>query len=535
MNRPGAWHLRGTVAVAALLVALVAYPMIELVRTLIDIGWASVTDALSGAGTAQVIVNTLWTSVTVTLLAVVIGAAAAFATERMAVPARSLLRAAMLLPLVIPPFVSALSWDRAYGRGGLLDDITGLWVPWLVGPWGVVAVITVNAVPLAYLVTAAGWATRVEPDLERAARMSGASAWTSWWSTTLPLLRPALLSAAALVFVVAANSFGVPAILGTPAGFGTMTTRIYQDLNLSADPAAFGRVIALAVALVILTLVVIGTADTVDRRPATATGGATGPVVAPSRPARRAAAAVWLYAVVVAVVPMAALVLTALTKAVGLPMHPGNWTLANLSEALASPGPLGNSLILAIAAATIVLVLGGLTVAVGRRRAGKRLGTVAILAFAVPGSALAVAVLLAYGGWLRDTMTLILIAYLAKFWALGHRPLAGSAEAFAPSLYWAARGSGASPATAIRTVVIPVLRPAVVAAWLLVFMFAFHEITMSSLLYGPGSETLAVVILNLRQLGDVTVTAALAVLLTAVVVAGGATFAVARGVGRRRR
>ena len=74
----------------------------------------------------------------------------------------------------------------------------------------------------------------------------------------------------------------------------------------------------------------------------------------------------------------------------------------------------------------------------------------------------------------------------------------------------------------MRTVVIPLLWPAISAAWLLVFLFAFHELTMSALLYGPGSETLAVVILNLRQIGDVTVTVAMAVMLTLVVLAAGA-------------
>ncbi len=127
------------------------------------------------------------------------------------------------------------------------------------------------------------------------------------------------------------------------------------------------------------------------------------------------------------------------------------------------------------------------------------------------------AVLLAYGPWLRDTLLIILVAYLAKFWALGHRSIAGSADAIPPDLYRAARSGGAGPITALRTVIVPLLRPALAVAWAIVFLFAFHELTMSTLLYGPGSETLAVVILNLRQLGDVTVTSAMAVLLTALV------------------
>jgi iron(III) transport system permease protein len=82
---------------------------------------------------------------------------------------------------------------------------------------------------------------------------------------------------------------------------------------------------------------------------------------------------------------------------------------------------------------------------------------------------------------------------------------------------FAARASGAGPISAFVTVVLPMFRPVAAAAWLLVFIFALHELTMSSLLYGPGSTTLAVAVLNLQQLGDPTVTAALAVLLTVLV------------------
>ncbi len=85
----------------------------------------------------------------------------------------------------------------------------------------------------------------------------------------------------------------------------------------------------------------------------------------------------------------------------------------------------------------------------------------------------------------------------------------------------------------MRTVVVPLLRPALAAAWLLVFLAALHELTISSLLYAPGSETLAVAVLNLQELGDVTVTAALAVLLTGLVLVAAALLAVARRLSLR--
>lgn len=139
------------------------------------------------------------------------------------------------------------------------------------------------------------------------------------------------------------------------------------------------------------------------------------------------------------------------------------------------------------------------------------------LTFALPGSTLAVAVLLAYGASIRDTLLIILVAYLAKFWALGYRPVASGLDAIPSDAYHAARASGAGAWTTTQTVVLPLLRPMIVAGGLIVFMFGLHEVTMSSLLYGPGTATLAVVVLNLQQLGDTGATAALALLLTLVV------------------
>ncbi|MEJ7695925.1 MAG: ABC transporter permease subunit [Candidatus Limnocylindrales bacterium] len=126
-------------------------------------------------------------------------------------------------------------------------------------------------------------------------------------------------------------------------------------------------------------------------------------------------------------------------------------------------------------------------------------------------------VLLAYGGWLRNSLAIILVAYVAKFWALGYRQLAGSVDRLPADQVRAARASGAAPFDALRSVIVPFMRPSLVAAWLIVFVFALHELTMSSLLYGPNSATLAVVVLNVQQLGDPTVTAALALLLTGIV------------------
>lgn len=526
-RHPRPRRLTALLVVLVPLTILVVWPLAELIGTAASRGWTQLGATVSGNGT--VVWHTLWTSAVASVVSVAVATAVATAGRGGTLPGWSLLRLGVLAPLLVPPFVSGLAWEQAYGPGGLTDHLLGISFPLLYGPVGVVAALVVHAVPLAYLVVAVGLATRADPEREWAARAAGADARTTFRTVTLPALRPSLTAAAGITFVTSANAFGIPAVLGLPAGFGTMTTRIYQDLARSADPRAFTRVLALASLLVLAVGLIVLVSDA-----GTGLGAVTDAGQALGLRRREASATpvamIGVYVLATSVLPLVALLLTALTRAVGLPPVPSNWTAANFASALTGHPltQLRTSLLLAALAATVVLGLGGMAALAGRRRGGRLVGASAVLTFAVPGSALAVAVLLAYGSWLRDTLLLILLAYLAKFWALGHRPLAGTLDTVGVDATRAARASGAGPWTTGRTILVPLLRPALAAAWLIVFLFALHELTMSSLLYGPGTETLAVGILNLRQLGDVSVTAAMAILLVGLVLVGATPLLVAR-------
>lgn len=514
-------------AVAAAAALLVGWPIARLLGVALEEGPAQIVRTLTGPRVGIAVWNTIWTAGLTALVAVFAGTAAALVTERTGVPGRRWLRIGILLPVVVPPFVSAFGWTRAFGPRGLSDQLFGISLPGLYGPLGIVLVLAVAATPLVWLIVAGALATRVEPDLERAARASGAGRIVTLRTVTLPLLRPALLSAAVVVFVFAVNAFGVPAVLGTPAGFTTITTRLYQDLALSADPAAFVRATTLAVSLIVLASAVVGSSD------ALLTGRATSrtalPAGSPERSSGGRVMALLLGGAIAltTILPFSALGLAAVTRAAGLEPVPANWTLDNFATALDGRfvAGLGHSLLLSVVAATVVLGLGAIAAGVLRGRS-RSLGTAVTVGFAVPGSALAVGVLLAYGGWLRNSLAIILVAYVAKFWALGYRQLAGSVDRLPPDQVRAARVSGAAPLDALRSVIVPFMRPSLVAAWLIVFVFALHELTMSSLLYGPNSATLAVVVLNVQQLGDPTVTAALALLLTGIVALAAAPLAV---------
>lgn len=252
LTRTGASRLGGTALAAGVLVLLVGAPLAQLLWVTVTTGFATVREALTAPGSTGAIVGTLVVAAGVCVLAVPVGTVLAFITERARVPARTALRGAVLLPLLVPEFVQGFSWRLVYGRAGFSDRVFGVTLPGLMGPIGIVLVLTVSISPLVYLVVAAALAVGAEPELERAARSSGASALGAFRTVTLPLLRVPLAAALALTFVSAVNSFAVPKVLGVPAGFGTMTTRIYSTLNLAAAPDAFAQVVVLALAMVVL-------------------------------------------------------------------------------------------------------------------------------------------------------------------------------------------------------------------------------------------------------------------------------------------
>ncbi|WP_186762686.1 ABC transporter permease [Lentzea tibetensis] len=490
-----------TALVLVLLAALVGAPLVALARVAGERGWSAAFDTLTSLETGTAVRNTLVLAVVVTVLGCACGTAVALTTR----DAGRWLRLALLLPVLVPEFVLGFGWSQAYGPSGFADDLLGVEVPGLLGPVGIVLVLTVHAVPLAYLAVAAGLAVRAEPDLERAARASGAGPFVVLQTVLLPLLRLPLLAAGVLVFVTTVNSFAIPQVLG---GYPTMTTLVYADLNLSADPDAFGQLTTVALAMAALVLVVVGLADTVLGSSVVRTG-TPGAVAGRSRRHWFLGA----YTVFAIGLPMLVVLGVSITRGPGLAPVPANWTLANYVTAFAGPTwpALLRTLLLAVLAAAILTVLSGLVVSLRR----PVLGTVLTLCFAVPGSALAVGTLIAYGRLLGTSAAIILVVYLAKLWAVAYRPVLAGVDRLGADLVPAARSSGARPFTAVRTVVLPPLSTALATAAGLVFVLASHELTMSSILYGPGSQTFAVVVLNQQQLGDVGASAALSVVLTA--------------------
>ncbi len=516
--RPGSSRAAALGLVVVVAGSVVAAPLLVMART-VWLEGVGLEELVTDPRLREAVANTFGLAVVVTALSVPVGTMLALALRHPDLPYRTLWRVTVLLPVLVPDFVLGYSWLRAYGRAGFIDDLAGVSWTGVQGPVGVAVVVAVNVVPLAYLVVAVGLAARAEPDSERAARASGAGPLTVLWTVTLPLLRPAIATASILVFVLTLGTFAIPQVMGSPAGFSTVTTRIYANLARSSDPADFVEAVALALLLVVIAVVIVLPADWLLGPRLRSTRVATTDPTAVSTSVvagRWAAGLTGGYVLLTFAVPLAALVSAALTRAAGLAPIPANWTLANIAEVITprNAEALGRSLGLAATAATLLVLLGGCVAALERTRWGRGAGTLVTLSLVLPGSTLAVGLLITYGRWIGGTLLIILLAYVAKLWAFAHRPISGALDRLPPDEVHAARASGARPLTALRSVVLRPLLPALLAAWLVCFLTALHEVTMSSLLYGPGDETLAVVVLNSQELGQVGVTSALSLVLT---------------------
>ena len=495
--------------------------------------------------------STLVISLRAAAFALAAGGPLAILLFRTDLPLRGAFTALFTLPSAIPPFIWGMGWLLlASPRAGYLNRLLGEGTLDIYGAAGIAFVEGLSGLPLVLLAGAAAL-RRVDPALEEAARVCGASPVRALLATTVPLALPSLLSGAVMVFLMTASSFGVPYILGVSASPPTrvLTTRIYELILLGGEDN-LARAVALAAVLLLFTPLALWATWALGRAGRVRLNAGKGVSVRlfPLGRARRlATVAVSAAGVLLVLLPLGAIVLTSVQRSFGAELAWESLTLLHWSGVLFEPRTLraaGRSLLLAAGAGVLVCAL-GLAGAVLRRqfrRFGAGLEALAVWPYAVPGTVLAFALLLAFSRDLRfilfdrvafvlalaHTPWLLLIAYSAKYLALGAQ---NSSEALAqvdPSLAEAARVSGAGPLRAFIDAPLPLLRPALVAAFVLAFLACATEITMSVLLIPAGSEVLGTLLFELQSYADPSAAAVLACAFVALVLAGQALLALVR-------
>lgn len=514
------------IGIAALLTGLVLVPLGLLLLQAGDVG-AALTE-----GTA--LGNTVLLCAGVLGLTWLIGVPLGFAQARYTLP--GWLGAACTLPYVVPPYVTTIAWIQlANPTNGWLSGALPLNIYSLVG---MIWVLGLHLTPFLSL-SVRDALLRLNPALEEAARISGARPWQIITRVTLPLLAPALLAGSGFVISATAASFGVPYLLSAPAATPTptLTTRIYQALELSPVE---GRPRAITLALVLL---LVGVALPALLR--AISGRRRYDSAAPPRPpapirSPLVTALVFVYVALAALLPLVSIAATSVMKTFGGGISPENLTIAHYVSVLGdarTADALLRSVGLAAGAATATVLVGALLAHGAEREATpftRAMATLGRAPYAIPGSVLALGMLLAFSQEIRvillervslilalaDTVWLLGIAYTVKFLALPVDGLRAALRTVHPSLEEAGRIAGAPWGTVLTRITLPLLRPAMITAWLLVFIPCFCEVTLSVLLRGPRTEVLGTRLFYLQSYADPASAAVLAMVIVGVLAIG---------------
>lgn len=484
----------------------------------------------------RAILNTLIIAGGASFVATVFGTFMAWAVVRTDMPGRRIVEAASIVPFISTPFIGALAWILlASPRTGLINQfwraVSGSGDP-LVDIYSLAGIVMVEALyemPYVFLIVA-GALRSMDPTLEEASMSSGAGVWNTTWRVTLPLVLPAILGGALLVFVLAAEQFGVPAVLGTPARIRVLTTSIWD--TQSVYPPKYGLGASLCVTLLLISMIglwlqrrIIG-----SRSYTTVGGKGARPRRIPLGPLRWAVFAICAaYLLLAVILPFATIFLSSIRTLWTQDMHWAQLTLENYRWVLfdypITQRALFNSLFLAVVGATVCIIFCAVVsfLSLRTRLPGRKaLDYLSMLPMAFPGIVLAVGLLQAWINpplVLYGTIWILFIAYITRYFPYGVRSTSATLLQIHPELEESSLISGANWFQTFWRVTLPLLKPGLVAGWILLFVSFTRELSASVLLYSPGREVLSVAIYDMWEQGDFQPLSALAFIQIAIALA----------------
>lgn len=527
---------------ALVVVAVIVFcllPVVQLVlvaASVVRSDAAAAVTLLTSPSVVRATINSLVIAAGSTVLAVALGGVVALVLATMALPTRRALAFLFVLSLMVSPQISALAFKTLAGPSSPILNAVGLAPPLgtanpMLGFSGIILVMGLHHAPLVAIIVASGL-VRVPQSLVEAAKLDGARPLAIVMEVILPVIRLSLLSAVLLAFVAGIGNFGIPALLGLPAGVTTLPTAVYRQL------ASFGRgaindaaLVSLLIALIAGAAVIASTWATSRRGVRTDMERGMEPFIHRRAVTLPAEAMLWLVFAVTILLPLASLVAKSLVPAYGVTLTWDTLTFAQYTQTMWSQALIrrafANSLTYAGAAAVILALLSLLVAyALDRRLAFARMAVLPVveMPYALPGVVVAIACILLFvnplpivGVSIYGTAWIILFAYLASFLAIALKPVMAAVSSLERDVEEAALMDGAGIAKRIGTIILPIVLPSVVAGGLMVFLLAFNELTISALLWSAGTETLGVALLNLEDAGLGSESAALAVVATSVI------------------
>lgn len=489
--------------------------------------------------TWSVITNTVIVVAGATVISVSIGILMAWVIAYTNIRAKKLMQIFIVLPFVIPSYISTLAWTQFFGSNGLYSTLISF-LPFsieinLYSIGGIIFVLGFSHYPLVYLLSLNVF-RKIPTEAEHASRVAGASGWQTFRKITLPLALPGIASGGFLAFIANLDNFGIPAFLGIPAQIDVLSTYIYQQI-VGYGPSAFQRAATFSVILGVIAfsgLLIqwlllkkskrIET-TTEEKRPRVLLGGKWRIFIE---------TILWGFFFLTSIVPLISMIMTSLLTAYGLDFTLENISLKNYQYILeTSPKAkraIGNSLQLALII-TVTGIITGTGFAYYRVRKPNRWNRYSELAislpYALPGTVMALSMIFAWmeplPGWnpgIYGSMMILFIAYFTRFLILQIRGSITAVLQVDYTMEEAAAVSGSNGWTKWRKILLPLMLPGILSGAFLVFLTALTELTVSSLLWSSNSETIGVIIFSFEQAGYTTYSTAFSGIIICLILAG---------------
>jgi iron(III) transport system permease protein len=536
------WGITGITGLLVVLPLLPVFYQAFLDRPLYDSEAALTASNFGRLITAEfghVLGNTVWFAIGATVIAQLIGIVGAILVGRTDLPFRTMFGELLLWPLFISHLVMAFGWFTMYGPSGyvtlLVQNIIGV-TPWnLYTVSGMAVVAGVAQAPLAYLYCIAS-ASAADPNLENAARSAGASPWTVLRRVTLPLMRPAIIYGTIMNFVIAIEMLSIPLVFGGPVQIELFTTYLYHQVFMSATPD-YSLVAAASFFLLVIVMLLMALQGLLMRnagRFVTVGGKASRPGRFQLGPWRWVAfGALLFYVIFGVIVVLGGLAVRSVTVLL-TPLMPiwdlftwGNYQMIAGYEVYVRS--IKNTILISVIGGVLGTVLITFIALVANRsefRFKRQLEYLAISPRAIPGIIAGIGIFYAMSyfpplGWLRNTIWLLVIAYIMRYLPTGFGAIAPALSQISADLDRSARTVGADWWRTSRSILLSLLKPAMFSCFALLFIHFLKEYVTAVFLFAPGSEVIGTTMLQFWIQGDngpVSALATIQILITVVFV-----------------
>ena len=499
-------------------------------------------NVLTEPETFQALKNSFVIACMTTVGSVIVGTFFAWLVTRIDLPYKTFMKSLFLVPFMLPSFIGALAWKMLLSpHSGYINK---MWMEMFntteplfnIYSYAGIALVEVMYLFPFVFIQVCGALERMDPTLEESARISGAGLLTITRKITIPLVLPSIMSGALLIMLYSMAHFGTVAVLGIEQGIYNIPTLIYEKIHQSAGSFASIRTgTVLATVLIASAALIIWTQQKIlSRGHYQIIGGKSfRPMELKLRGLRYPLLFFCLaYIGFTIVLPTVVIFLVGGVQTYGLSiLDPNNLSLDNykyiLFEYDVTRDAIWNSVTLGLAAAFITMFAGVMIsyVIVKMKVKGKGiLEFLGMLPFSVPGSVIALGVILAWSGAyginIYNTVWIILVSYIARYMAFSLKANSAALEQVHDSLMEASRSCGASMWQSLKDIVIPLVRPGMISAFFLIFLPALRELTVSIMLYAPTTRTIGVAIYTLNEDGETVMSTALAGIALILIVLG---------------